>query len=105
MPSTTRALARNQPDGPVALLITAQNCESVLGLKWRLARAHATKLGVPLFGVGRKLAIPAQAFVAALERAALVEPPPMPLEEQSDDAQREHFRAQLGLRRVAGGAP
>lgn len=81
------------------LLITAANCEAATGLRWRVLRKHAGALGIPTFSVGRKLCIPAQRILDALERSGRIAPAPLPLEEQSDDAIRESMRRELGIAR------
>ena len=51
-----------------AVLLGPRNCEAVCGLPWRHVRENARALGVPVLLVGRKAAVPAAAFLAALER-------------------------------------
>lgn len=50
-------------------LLGPRNCEAATGLPWRHVRDHARALGVRLVRVGRKLAVPADEFLAALEAA------------------------------------
>jgi hypothetical protein len=84
-----------------ALLITALNCETVIGIRWRTARKYAAKLGVPIVSVGdKKLAIPAQAFLAALLSS---EQPPAnanDITDHTDDGERARMRAELGFETV-----
>lgn len=51
------------------LLLGPKNCEAATGLPWRWCRDTAQRLGVRLVTAGRKQAIPADQFLAALEAA------------------------------------
>lgn len=88
-----------QPMVNQVLLITAANCEAVTGLRWRVVRNHAKQLGVPVYSVGKKLAIPVEKLMAALDAASLVEPAEVDIESLSEDAQIVYMAAKLGLRR------
>lgn len=50
-------------------LLGPRNCEAATGLPWRHVRDHARALGVRLVRVGRKLAVPCDEFLRALEAA------------------------------------
>jgi hypothetical protein len=54
------------------LLIGPANAEAVCGFNWRWCRDSAASLGVPFVGRGRKRAIRADLFIAALEQAGPV---------------------------------
>lgn len=51
------------------VLLGPKNCEAATGLPWRWCRDTAQRLGVRLVTAGRKQAIPADQFLAALEAA------------------------------------
>lgn len=87
---------------PLPLLIGPANAEAVTGFSWRWCRDAAAALGVPFVVHGRKRALRAEAFIAALEREAELPTngeaqPPAP----ADPAAA--VRASLGLRLKAGG--
>jgi hypothetical protein len=84
----------------VPILLTSANCKAATGLHWRLLRQHAERLGVPVYAIDRKRAVPAEKFMAALARAALVVPTSAiaNIEELSDAEQVNAMRRQLGLR-------
>ena len=63
----------------------------MLGLPWRWVRDHASALGVPFVGAGRKRAVRADLLIAALERAQQEPEPTDP---------REAIRRACGLERV-----
>lgn len=87
---------RVKPQQPsAALLVTASNCEAVLGLRWRLVRKHAAAMNVPVYAIGKKLAINAELLLAALGRSTQATPP---VEQLDDAAQRDAMREALGLR-------
>jgi hypothetical protein len=48
------------------LLIGPANCEAACGMPWRHVRDHARALGIEPVRLGRKLAVPAEAFLLAL---------------------------------------
>lgn len=74
------------------VLIGPRNCEAATGLPWRWCRDTAQRLGVRLVTAGRKQAIPAEAFLAALEAANETSEP----EVEVDAA--EQVRRLVGLR-------
>ncbi|HET9933762.1 MAG TPA: hypothetical protein VFQ35_23825 [Polyangiaceae bacterium] len=79
------------------VLLGPRNCEAACGMPWRHVRDTARALGVELVHVGRKLAVPAAAFLEALAKkpAALAEPANDPVDGAAA------VRALLGKRRRA----
>lgn len=67
------------------LLIGPRNCEAICGLPWRHVRDNARSLGVPVVIIGRKAAVPAAAFLAALEGPKARAPHNLPEHEPSVD--------------------
>lgn len=54
------------------VLLGPKNTEAATGLPYRWVRDNAARLGVPFIGAGRKRAVRADLFIAALEREQLV---------------------------------
>jgi hypothetical protein len=57
------------------VLLGPKNTEAATGFSYRWVRDTATRLGVPFVGSGRKRAVRADLFLAALEREPTVEEP------------------------------
>lgn len=76
----------------VPLLLGPRNTEQATGLPWRFVRDHARALGVEPVHVGRKLAVPAAAFLEALSAQ------PAPAAEPANDP----VDAAAAVRRLLG---
>lgn len=91
----------------IPLLIGPANAEAVTGFPWRWCRDTAAALGLGFVGHGRKRALRADAFIAALERQPITQdvtasaPPAPPTIAPADPA--AHVRSLLGKRLKAGG--
>lgn len=83
------------------VLIGPKNAVAVTGFPWRWVRDQSAQLGVPSVGAGRKRAVRADLFVAALERAEVTTQPDAANENTGDAAAA--VRALIG-KRLAGGA-
>ncbi|MEI9940501.1 MAG: hypothetical protein WDO69_25075 [Pseudomonadota bacterium] len=81
------------------VILGPANSEAATGWSWPFVKARARELGVPVVGTGKKLGVPAAAFLTALERAAqaitLQEPPALSTEEIA-----AQVRSVLGRRRA-----
>ena len=95
-----RAVARAVQVAP--LLIGPANAVAATGLPWRWISEHAAALGVAFVGTGRKRAVKAGDFIAALERSGIEasDDGTPPVELAPIDA-AEHIRRALGVRRRA----
>lgn len=95
---TPPVLDRASPEraGVVPLLLGPKNCELMTGLPWRFVRDHARELGIAPLKVGKKLCVPADAFMRALQGVTVVESDAVEL---ADPAAA--LRARLGLHLVA----
>lgn len=78
------------------VLLGPRNCEAATGLPWRHVRDHARELGIDLVRVGRKLAVPASAFLRALQVAN-----DSVAEQQTPTDPAAALRERLGLHLVA----
>jgi hypothetical protein len=79
---------------PLPLLIGPRNAEAVTGFTYRWVRDTAAALGVPFVAFGRKRAVRADLFLAALERSP--SRTGLPLEDPAATV-----RANLGLRLIS----
>lgn len=92
-------------DAKVApILLGPANAEAATGLPWRWCRDFAAAHGVRFVGSGKKRALIASEFVAALERASASPAPAT--EPANDDAVQvdhaEELRRRLGKRKRVG---
>jgi hypothetical protein len=84
------------------LLLGPRNAEQATGLPWRFVRDHARALGVEPVRIGRKLAIPASAFLEALQRQQATKAERDPSNDSDTCGDAASLRRRLGLR-LAGG--
>jgi hypothetical protein len=90
--------ARITPFASVSpLLIGPRNCEQLTGLSWRYLRDHARELGIEPVHIGRKLVVPAAAFLKALERQEAGHS-----QEDATNDPAASLRERLGLRLIGG---